>query len=173
VTLCHPGRPLPRRFRQSVALTTGLTACAVTLPGQPRFDLSGARINTMPAGGPRPASRPLRTARADNPGSCGEGAIAVWASQEHRTAPSHHPPDDSARLARFFALLARGAVPVVRRLRRRGRGGEGMQGNDVDGPAELLVDGRRRLSRLNSITMARCFRDCAAGSPRSTCCAVS
>jgi hypothetical protein len=66
VTLCHPGRPLPRGFRQSAALTTGLTACAVTLPGQPRFDSSGARINTMPAGGPRTASRPLRTARTDN-----------------------------------------------------------------------------------------------------------
>src|SRR5262249_49603345 len=60
------GGPGPRRFRQSVALTTGLTACAVTLPGQLRFDSSGPVPTPCLPAAPRTASRPLRTARTDN-----------------------------------------------------------------------------------------------------------
>ena len=72
MTLCHLERPLPCRFRQSAALTTGLTACSVTLPGQPQFDPYQRHVGRRPAVAaaavavPRTASRPRRTARTGN-----------------------------------------------------------------------------------------------------------
>jgi len=97
-TLCHPERPSPCRFRQFAALTTGLTACAVTLPGQPRFDSSGP-VSTprLPAvgGGCRGSrgpsdSQPPATDSEDpqRPRSDDEGAIAARANLEHRTGLS-------------------------------------------------------------------------------------
>ena len=75
MTLCHLERPLPCRFRQSAALTTGLTACSVTLPGQPRsirpglYQHHACRRPAVAAAAvavPRTASRPRRTPRTGN-----------------------------------------------------------------------------------------------------------
>ena len=104
----------------------------LTLPGHPRHrhqrqGLDGADDHPA-ADGPRPhasARTPARTSSASTSGSA-----ATASRSATRTSPSRSPPSPTSRCSpacarRYFEIVDRGGVPLVRRRRRRRGGGRG------------------------------------------------